>query len=209
MTGIEPSSILPDQGRPDPSRLSSEAIVRAVSAERDYQNGQTDVLRARLNGMDEATRVLHETVTRTPTDIQKAITHLQELHSERFSSVETQFKERDTRGEREARDNKLAVDAAFAAQEKQAAAQDVSNKEAINKSEKSTAETIKTNQELGKATTDALTKSLDEVKLAVAQINAGKQGGKDTLNGIYALAGFLVSLLLLGGFLVATGAFNG
>lgn len=67
---------------------------------------------------------------------------------EKFASVGNQFKERDTRSEREARDTKLAVDAAFAAQEKQAVAQNESNTLAINKSEGATTETIKTNQDL-------------------------------------------------------------
>lgn len=189
--------LLPDQGRPDPSELSQRAIERATGNERDYVNLQIHVIEARLDGMDRANLVLHETVTRTPTEIQSAIRHVRELDDEKFRSIGTQFTGRDE-----------AVKAAFAAQEKQAKAQETANKEAINKSERTTTETIKTNQELGKATTDALTKSLDEVKLSLAQIIANKQGGRDAVSALYALAGFLVSLIVIGGFLAATGVFS-
>lgn len=195
----------PDQGRPDPTELTINALQREVAQvhrelglRADFReqglDGLKEVLEARINAMDKATQVLHETVTRAPTVIEQAIGHLRELDEEKFRSVEKQFLGRDE-----------AVKAAFAAQEKQALAQQGSNKEAINKSESTTTETIKTNQELGKATTDALTKSLDEVKLSVAQIVAGKQGGKEVVAGMYALAGFLVALILIGGSVAAMG----
>lgn len=193
---VTPSS-LPDQGRPDPSDQSQRAIDRAVKSERDFFLGKIEVIETRLNGIDEASKVLHETVTRTPTEIQQAITHVRELDDEKFISVEKQFQGRDE-----------AVKAAFSAQEKQALAQEASNKEAINKSERTTTETIKTNQELGKATTDALTKSLDEMKLTVAAIRANKEGSKEVVASLYALAGFVMALLAIGGFLAATGAFT-
>jgi cation transport regulator ChaB len=136
--------------------------------------------------MDTATIVLNQAVTKTPTEIQKEVSHLRELSDEKFISVQTQFKERDTRQERESRDNKVAVDAAFAAQKEAAAKQDEANAKAIDKSERATAETIKTNQELSKSTTDALTKSLDEVKLAIGRIEATKQGSDLTVGKIYA-----------------------
>jgi hypothetical protein len=105
---------------PDPTLASNDAIERAAVAERDYVNGQLDVLRERLKGIDVATQLLNSTVNRTPTDIQKEILHLRELSDEKFESVAIQFKERDTRQERESRDNKVAVDAAFAAQKEAA-----------------------------------------------------------------------------------------
>jgi uncharacterized protein YicC (UPF0701 family) len=149
---------------PDPTVLTTEAIIRAVESERDYVNGKFDVLRERLNGMDTATELLSETVTRVPTDTQQAVDNLKAVVDERFSSIVTQFKERDTRSERESRDNKVAVDAAFAAQKEAASEQNKANTKAIDKSEEATNEAINKLGELFKTAIDALTDKVDDVK---------------------------------------------
>lgn len=169
---------------PDPTELTIDALQREIAnVRRELEMRQTmrereheslkEIIDTRLNGIDRATELLSATVNRTPTEITKEIGHLRGILEEKLSSVEvrfveqdrltsTQFKERDTRTEREARDNKLAVDAAFAAQEKQAVAQNEGNQLAINKSEGSTAETIKTNMDLTKSEINALRKSSED-----------------------------------------------
>jgi Tfp pilus assembly protein PilX len=127
---------------------------------------------------------------------------------EMFQSVQTQIKERDTRSEREARDNKVAVDAAFAAQKEAAAKQDESNAKAIDKSEKTTTETIKTNQELATSKIDALTKGQDEIRTTLTGIVATKQGGRDATAGVYALISAVASCLIILGVLAASGVFK-
>jgi hypothetical protein len=95
--------------------LTTEELRRDVSALRE-------ILQARLDGMDRATVVLSETVNRTPTAIETAISHLKELHDERFRStehvsqarldgIEQQFAERDVRTEQAA----IATDSALKA----------------------------------------------------------------------------------------------
>jgi hypothetical protein len=179
---------------PDPSVLSTEALTRGLQAERDYADGQIAVLKERLDGIDRATGLLSETVNRVPTVLTQEIGHLTSLMKEKFSSVAIQFKERDTRSEREARDNKLAVDAAFAAQEKQAVAQQESNTLAIAKSEAATAETIKTNQELGTSRTDSLTKGQDELKLAVGRLETSKQNNTEAKVDSRSNSNFIVQV---------------
>jgi chromosome segregation ATPase len=71
----------------DPTILTMEALVRGLQAERDYTDGQIGRLVERLDAMDKATKVLHETVTRTPTEIQRATGHLRELAFERMNSI--------------------------------------------------------------------------------------------------------------------------
>jgi uncharacterized coiled-coil protein SlyX len=121
--------------RPDPSLLTTEQLHHEVAALRQ-------ILETRLDGMDIATKVLNDTVTRVPTDVDRQVAHLRELHEEKFKSVDKQFAERDIRAERESRDNKIAVDAAFAAAKEAVAAQNVSSSEAISKSEASTTKQI-------------------------------------------------------------------
>jgi hypothetical protein len=149
---------------PDPTLMTTDALDRTEKALRDYVDGQLDVLRERLHGIDRATELRTARLERIPADFDEKIEHLaaftDEARSkltavtdERFSSVGQQFKERDIRSEREARDNKVAVDAAFAAQKEAAAKQDESNLKAIDKSEKATEKTIET---LTATTTKAL-----------------------------------------------------
>jgi cation transport regulator ChaB len=188
---------------PDPTVLTTEALTRAVQAERDYVDGRIAVLEERLRAIDVATRLLNETVNRVPTDVTKEVTHLRELMDERLTSVSIQFKERDTRSERESRDNKVAVDAAFAAQKEAAAKQDEGNAKAINKSEMATAETINKLSELFRTSAGALSDKIDDLKARVGALENLKQGGRETLGGIYALAAFLLCVLLIGAALIA------
>jgi hypothetical protein len=165
---------------PDPTVLTTEALDRRERALHEYVDGQIGIIQERLRGIDTATQVLNETVNRVPTDMQKEVTHVRQITDEKFESVSIQFRERDTRQEREARDNKVAVDAAFAAQKEAAAKQDEANAKAINKSELATAETINKLAELFKTTTDALRRDLDDIKLAVGDIQARRLGVADS-----------------------------
>jgi hypothetical protein len=101
--------------RPDPTALTTAQLLRELASLRE-------VLTARLDAMDQATRLLAETVNRTPTVVQTAISHLKELHEERFRSteqvsqtrlngIEQQFAERDVRTEQAS----IATDSALKA----------------------------------------------------------------------------------------------
>ena len=149
---------------PDPTVLTTQQLERGLDAERDYVMGEVRVLEERLHGMDKATSLLSETVNRVPTDMQVAIGNLKELHNERFSSIETQFAERDTRQERESRDNKVAVDAAFAAQKEAASEQNKSNTLAIDKSERQQVDAIAKQADLNKSKTDAIDTQVNDLK---------------------------------------------
>lgn len=164
---------------PDPTVLTTESQARAQMAMRDYVDGQIEVIKTRLNAIDKATQLLNETVNRVPTALQEAITHLRELDEEKFASVAQQFNERDTRSERESRDNKVAVDAAFAAQKEAAAKQDESNAKAIDKSEAATTETINKLGELFSSSNKALSDKIDDLKARVGSIEANRQGGRE------------------------------
>jgi cation transport regulator ChaB len=181
---------------PDPTQLTDAAIARADKALRDWTEGKFDVLIQRLDGIDEATKLLRTSQDRVGDRIGESVGHLKELHGEKFDSVAQQFKERDTRSERESRDNKVAVDAAFAAQKEAAAAQDKANREAIDKSERATAETIKTNQELNRAETQGIRSTLEDLKLQVNTISSLKLGAKEDRTSLYAGLGIVVTLIL-------------
>ena len=161
---------------PDPTVATNDAVARGDKAERDYVDGQLEVLKTRLDGIDRATIVLNDTINRVPTALQEGLGNLQAVMDERFSSIELQFRERDVRSERESKDNKVAVDAAFAAQKEAAAKQDEANAKAIDKSEKATAETIKTNADVSAATAKGLEGTISDLKERVTRMESLQVG---------------------------------
>jgi cation transport regulator ChaB len=145
----------------------------------------------RLNGIDEATKLRLSGIEGIPGQIDEKVGHLQSLADEKFASVAKQFEERDTRSERESRDNKVAVDAAFAAQKEAAAKQDEGNQKAIDKSEAATAEKIAKLNELFTVAIAALGDKVDDLKDRVGRMEAIKQGGTETRSGLFgAIAAF-------------------
>lgn len=165
---------------PDPTFLTDKAIARLEKSLTEYVDSQLEIRDERLRGIDEATKLRLPGVDAISSQINEKVGRLKDVHDEKFHSIGTQFTERDTRSERESTDNKVAVDAAFAAQKEAAAKQDEANAKAIDKSEKATAETIKTNQELSRAVTDGLTKDVDGLKLAVNAIQSTKVGAVES-----------------------------
>jgi DNA anti-recombination protein RmuC len=136
---------------PGPAYLTTEELRRDVSALRE-------ILQARLDGMDRATIVLSETVNRTPTAIQLAVGHLQELHDEKFQGIALQFSERDTRTEQAAKASKEALDAALLAAKELVSQQNEANAAAADKAEQST---IKQIDQIG-IRIDTMQKALDD-----------------------------------------------
>lgn len=184
--------------RPAAVKVQLEQLEQLLTAKID---GMNTALSARLVGMDEATRLRYEKVEQLAPAIKEQVARLQSLHEEKFASVATQFKERDTRSERESRDNKVAVDAAFAAQKEAAAKQDEANQKAIDKSEKATTDTIKTNAELVRTTTDGLSGKIDDLKVRFSALegqmaqNAGRSKGMGDGWGIMVAAVGVVALI--------------
>ena len=139
--------------RPDPTEKTTQALLREVAMLKE-------LIETRIGSMEKRLDL-------TPASVEAQVMHLRTLHEEKFNSIQTQFKERDTRSERESRDNKVAVDAAFAAQKEAAAKQDESNAKAIDKSEKATTETIVKLQGLIDARTDALNDKVDNNQVSI------------------------------------------
>lgn len=115
---------------PDPTTLTTNQLRRELA-------GLREVIEARLTGMDRATELLAENVGRTPTEIDKQITHLRLLHEEKFRSVELQFVERDVRTAQATAANGQALNAALQAAKELVTAQGEASAAAAAKSETS------------------------------------------------------------------------
>jgi hypothetical protein len=233
---LQPTSI------PDPSVLSTDAVARAVTAERDYVDGQIAALKERLNGIDRATEVLNQTVTRTPTEIQVQVAHVRELlismiavtearinsafelGQQRREAVDKHFEHLDkVRGE-DKREARALVDLALAAQKEASSVALINANTAIDKA---AVATDKRYDSLDKAVQDMRVMlaammprkesearhSAHEVAVSmlssrVTAIEATKVGGKEQMAATYAVAAFVVSLVVVFGILAATGVFS-
>jgi hypothetical protein len=180
---------------PDPTLLTTAALTREIAALKE-------LVVTRLDAMDKAQALFDMNLNRVPTDTDKQIGHLKELVSgrfdtvdEKFHGIETQFTERDTRSERESKDNKVAVDAAFAAQKEAASEQNKSNTLAISKSETSTSETINKLAELFKTTTDALSANITDLKERITRIEGKSRGRDDVWGYVVGALGVIVAIV--------------
>lgn len=124
---------------PDPTVLTTQQLQREITATKEVVetklNGIREKIETRIEGMDKAIELLQASTNKFPDNIERAVERLQELHDEKFSSIETQFIDRDTRTEQTSRDSKVAVDAALQAAKEAVGEQNKSNALAIAKSE--------------------------------------------------------------------------
>jgi cobalamin biosynthesis Mg chelatase CobN len=169
---------------PDPTVLTTEQLLREISSLRSYIDGKFEVIQERLNGVDKATVLREENFKNFRSRVDEKVQHLTDLRAEQFKTVEVRFKERAEHAERETRIKKEA-----------AAQQEAATTKAIDKSERNTADTIKTNQELSKTTTDALTKGLDELKLKVSAIESMKLGASEQKTETQASVGTIAAII--------------
>jgi len=193
---------------PDPTILTTEQLLRAVAAEREYVDGQIEVLRERLDGMDRAselrdvaTEARVDIVRGIPSMVDEKIKSVHDLALERFRSVDQQFRERDIRSERESRDNEIRVNAAFAAQKEAASEQNRSNTLAITKSEAATIESINKIGQLSETNNAnlanqiaslavAVNSQIGDLKERVSRMESVKQGSQGAYAAIAASVAF-------------------
>lgn len=187
--------------RPDPTLLTTQQLLREMSALKE-------LLFTRLEGMDRATDLLHANFTQVPSDVDRAVTHLKDLHDERFTSIETQFRERDVRVEQTARDTKVAVDAALQAAEKAANAQYGSFAQSIEKSEAATAKQIDALNAALQAAAGALDAKINDSKDRLTRIESYGIGRVETQDRAQSQGNVQVGWLIgAGGLLLGLGSF--
>jgi hypothetical protein len=105
---------------------------------------------------------------------------LQELHDEKFNSIQKQFTERDTRTEQTYKDSKVAVDAALQAAKETVGEQNRSAALSIAKSETSTNKQIDQLGVLITTTVQGLNDKIDDLKERLTRLEGHTAGSKDT-----------------------------
>lgn len=195
---------------PDPTEYTNDAIDRAADSLRDYINGKIETLGERLRGMDRATSLLETTTSGIPDLIEKDVAHLHELVDVEIKAIKDALSVAEILRVEQKNDSTTGLAAALSAQKELAAAENTSNKLAISKSEQSTSETIKTNQDANNARIDALIKSLDENKLAVTRLETTKVAVSETRTEQRAQGNYSMTIMssAIGVILFFTGIFG-
>lgn len=172
----------------DPSSLTTQQLWREIASLKE-------LLETRIEAVEKAIDVAHDDLVRFPTDIDKSVTTLKELHEkwfmEKFSGIETlliekytgiekQFNERDVRVEQTARDTKTAVDAALAAQEKAVGKQNESFALSITKSETAIAKQIDQQGLLIQQNAKSFDDKINDIKDRITTIEGIAVGGMAT-----------------------------
>ncbi len=116
---------------PDPTLLTTQQLLREMC-------NLKEVIFTRLDAMDKAMVVFNANITRVPTDVDKQVGQLKELHQEKFTGVEKQFAERDVRTRQDAQAGKDNIAAALQAAKEQVGMQNQNSERAIAKSEAAT-----------------------------------------------------------------------
>ena len=116
------------------------------------------------------------------------------LNDERFRGIETQFLERDKRTEQTTHDNKVAVDAAFAAAKEAVGEQNKSNAASITKSEATFTKQIDQTGTLLSAVAKATDEKIDDLKTRLTTIEGQKTGGRDAWGYVVGTIGVAIAL---------------
>jgi len=204
MEGSETKDLRPV---PDPTLLTTQQLLRENLWLRE-------VLETRLNGMDKAIELLQSTADKFPARIDEKIASLQQVHEEKFNSIQVQFKERDVRTEQTSKDSKVAIDAALQATKESSVEQNKSFALATAKSEAGFSKQIDQLGVLIQTMTKAFDDKIDDIKERLTRsegVGSGEHQGRVStqdlfLKNIPTLIGLAISgllaLLMLGGIVV-------
>jgi len=200
---------------PDPTVLTTEqlermkeVVFREILASREIveskMSGIKTVFETRLEGMDKAINLVQLQTDVFPAKVQVEVGHLQKLHQEKFDSIATQFRERDTRTEQTSRDAKIAVDAALQAAKEAVGEQNKSNALAIAKSEATFTKQIDQIGVLVSSMGKGFDDKVDDIKSRLTAIESQKKGAGDVWAIWFAATGFAIGI---GGVLVTAISF--
>jgi hypothetical protein len=181
---------------PDPTRLTTQAVDRAIRDFEKLSEARGLVTDTRLNAMDQATKLVAADVARILAVTESATTHLREdvdrqqnalreflisyidrvadVSSEKFAGIDTRFLERDARTAQAAEESRISLDAALAAAKEAVSEQNKANTLAIGKSEAATQKQIDAMAALMATTNKSLEDKINDIKIALAEV-PGKQ----------------------------------
>lgn len=173
---------------PDPSVLTTEQLSRGLTNLRE-------LLETRIKSVEQAAHLRYDDLRRVPTETDRQVTHLRELFSEKFNSVQRQFEERDVRGRSAEDAAKVAVNAALQAQKEAAWAQNESNAAAITKSEAATIKQIDGILALLNSSTIGTNDKIATINARLDRDDGVSKGGRETRYESRLATGSMVAII--------------
>lgn len=183
---------------PDPSELTTAALRDAVANLRALMASDIRTLEIRLDGIDKATEVFNENLTRVPTDIDREIQHLKELHESRFAAVEMQFAERGQRTIEAIANARTALESALQFSKEAAGAREIANAAAIGKSEHAFTKQIDAITGLRVADMHAMEGKIEDLKGRLDRTEGRFMGGQETKTERRLDTGSIVGIISAG-----------
>ncbi len=198
--------------RPDPTVLTTEQLVREIANLRA-------IIETRLDANDKATDLIQQEISRRLDTLarfrESEVDALRLLHEEKLRSVgqrlgdfadevSVRFAERDTRSEREARDNKIAVDAAFAAAKEAVAENNKASETATGKSEAGFTKQIDQLTLLIETRAKASDDKIDDIKSQLANSQGRGQGIAEFKTQQLAVAAIIITVIVSVIYYIAT-----
>jgi hypothetical protein len=204
---------------PDPTKLTTELVDRALGAFRE-------VMEARLDAMDRATRLVADDVARYDSAAAERREHLREdfdrqtkalreyilsviknvgdIGLEKFAAIDTRFAERDTRTEQAAQESRISLDAALAAAKEAVSEQNKANTLAIGKSELATQKQIDAMVQLMATSNRSLEERITDLKTRLDRGEGSDKRSADTQQqanwstGLFVTASLAVMAIVVG-----------
>lgn len=186
--------------RPDPTVMTSRQLAIATDSLKELLRaevrGLVEVFEARFSALNNAGDLLQVISNNQPQMMNEKVDALRVLHNERFTSIQTQFIERDTRTEQTSRDSKVAVDAALQAAKEAVGKQQEASDRAIAKSETSTLKQLEAIQTLISSNTKASDEKVTDVKDRLTRIESASLGSRNTTSMQIAVTGVVVAIVV-------------
>ena len=187
----------------------TETLARVME---DPSEPTREALQREVEGIHRDLAARQETRQREHATLQELVETLlqgaSQISSEKFHSIETQLNLVERQRVEQKKDTKDAVDAALQAAKEAVKEQTTASERAIAKSEAATNKQLEQLNVTFATAIKGVTDLLNDTKERVAKVESLKQGGRETMAGIYALGGFLVTLLVLGGGFAAADIFQ-
>lgn len=197
---------------PDPTRLTTQLVDRALAAFRE-------VMEVKLSGLATAVELAADKTDAVPVEAAKQrqalyneverelaaivgltdekIARLRDVTVEKFGGIDTRFYERDQRTEQAAQESRISLDAALAAAKEAVSEQNKANAQAIAKSEVATQKQIDANKTLMDTSIASLLTQIGDMKVTVSEMNARTIQIRETGTDHRASVGVVVAMISL------------
>lgn len=142
---------------------------------------------------------LHREIAALKSLLDERLKGMDVLVDEKFASIEKQFTLIERQRVEQKIDGERAIAAALQAAKEAVQEQTTASEKAINKSESATIKSIDALGEKFDTAFEGQRRDIDAMGQRVTSLEASKVGGKEASTGIYALAAFILVVLLIAG----------